>query len=153
MFPPIRHHTSQHDDLVRDPRTRSSDAPHGCSIRVVVVIIWEETQKGGSNKRNQHITSQDALHECAWYLHSIHKMDVVASIEHSPNSPTRRCSKRHQRFFKHYRPETIPHFKHRIVARRRCPDLQHSKVLQMASSVDDTLHVQIYRHAYGYKHI
>ena len=121
--------TPQHDDLVRDPRTHLTGAP----------FVWLLSSSGrkpkkGTNKRNQHITSQDMLYECAGHLHSI-KCDVT-SIEHSPNSPTRRCSKRHQRFFKHHRPETIPHIKHMIVARRRCPYLQHSKVLQMASSVD-----------------
>ena len=49
--------------------------------------------------------------------------------------------------FKHYRPETIPHIDQLIVARRRWQDLQHSKVQQTVSSVDGTVHVQIYRHA------
>ena len=54
--------------------------------------------------------------------------------------------------FKRYRPETILHIDQLIVARRRWHDLQHSKVQQTVSSVDGTVHVQIYRHAYGYKH-
>ena len=54
--------------------------------------------------------------------------------------------------FERYRPETILHIDQLIVARRRWHDLQHSKVQQTVSSVDGTAHVQIYRHAYGYKH-
>ena len=174
MFPPIRHHTFQPDDPRRDPRTHLVGAPP-----VWLMSSLGRKPKRGETKSNQTHNRDTSV--CVWYVNNIHRMDVVGIHQTftqfsntqmlqraSRVSPTYTAAPRSiQKFFKHYRPETIPciwssrtspegESKHIIVARGRYrahQDLQLSKVLQMVPSVDDTAHVQIYRHACNYKHI